>query len=98
MDCVRCGRSTDYDRVAVSRSSGSVEGSLCVDCEGTWLNGHTESTAISLVGCFECGGQPEFLFPQWDSIVESENGEGSVETEYRIRLTTPSSCRDCATE
>ncbi|WP_336034374.1 hypothetical protein [Halobacterium yunchengense] len=94
MECLRCGRSTDYDRVAVSRSSGTVEGSLCVDCEATWMNGHAESTNVGLVACLDCGDESELFFPRWDSIVESED-EGSVETEYRIRLTTPSGCREC---
>lgn len=62
------------------------------------MNGQAELTTISLGECFACGERPEFLFPQWDSIVESENGTESVETEYRIRLTTPCSCSQCAEE
>ncbi|MFB6270359.1 MAG: hypothetical protein ABEH83_10465, partial [Halobacterium sp.] len=95
MDCSRCGRTADYDRVTIHRPSGSVEGSLCTDCEDAWLNGHAENGAPSMTTCFECGNEPEFLFPQWDSIVEREDGTGVVETEYRIQLVTPASCRDC---
>ncbi|MGB9963964.1 hypothetical protein [Halobacterium sp. CBA1126] len=98
MDCLRCGRTTDYERVAVDRFSGAVEGSLCTDCEANWLNGHGDATSISLVACFKCGDQPKFLFPQWDSIVESEDSAGAVETEYRIQLTTPGSCAECTEE
>lgn len=98
MDCFRCGRHADYDRITISRSSGSVEGSLCMDCEAAWMNGHSENGSVSMATCFECGCESEFLFPQWDSIVEREDGSGSVETEYRIQLVTPASCGACLEE
>lgn len=95
MDCFRCGRHADYDRIAINRSSGTVKGSLCSECEASWMNGHSENDDLSMATCFECGSESEFLFPQWDSIVEKEDGTGSVDTEYRIRLVTPASCEQC---
>lgn len=98
MDCFRCGRGGDYDRITVKRSSGTVEGGLCVACETSWLNGHAEPGGCSMAVCFGCGGEPEFVFPKWDSIVASENGSGPVEAEYRVTLTTPGSCSACLRE
>jgi|GEM_PF-6983492 len=92
MDCYRCGRAADYDRIAVGRASGTVAGSLCLDCEDGWL---TPQTPASMTTCFDCGGSPDLFFPRWDSIVESDDGTGPVETEYRIHLTTPAACHLC---
>lgn len=91
MDCYRCGRAVDYDRITVGRASGTVAGSLCLDCESDWLS--TQDT--SMATCFDCGGRSVLLFPRWDSIVESDDGTGSVETEYRIQLTMPAACHHC---
>lgn len=97
MDCFRCGQHVDYDRVAVDRTSGSVEGSLCMECEAAWMNGHAENGDLSMATCFECGDDSEFLFPKWDSIVERDD-TNTVETEYKIRLVTPASCGQCVEE
>jgi hypothetical protein len=94
MDCFRCGRHVDYDRVAVNRQSGDVEGSLCMDCEAAWMNGHRHNGHLSMATCFECGSESEFLFPKWDSIVERDDSD-TVETEYHIQLVTPASCGQC---
>lgn len=97
MDCVRCGARSEYDRVAISRASKRVEGSLCIECEESWLREQSAVHGFSIVACFNCGGDPAFLFPRWDAIIENEV-TGSTHTEYRIRLTTPSSCQKCLTE
>lgn len=93
MDCSRCGDRVAYDRLTVDRTTGVVEGSLCVDCEDALLNGHADSEEILLTDCVGCDDDPELLFPRWDSIVEHDVND--VDTEYHIDLQTPGSCREC---
>ncbi|WP_227259586.1 hypothetical protein [Salarchaeum japonicum] len=76
----------------MGRRSGTVAGSLCLDCEDEWL---TPETVTSMATCFACDEPADLLFPKWDSIVESDDGSGPVETEYKICLTTPAACHYC---
>jgi len=94
MDCFRCGRRGNYDRVAVERSSGEILGSLCPDCEdGIFSRGSGPSTP-SMAVCLLCGGDSDVLFPRWDAVVEDD--DGAVEHEYTVSLDTPASCLACA--
>jgi hypothetical protein len=43
--------------------------------------------------CSICGGDSDILFPEWDSIIETD--DGLSEFEYTIELTTPAICEGC---
>lgn len=93
MDCFRCGRRAEYDRIAVDRSSGETLGSYCTRCERTLLSRTPEQSGAPLTTCRLCGDEPDVFFPQWDTLVEND---GDVEFEYTISLATPACCSGCA--
>jgi hypothetical protein len=94
MDCFRCGRRADYDRVAVERSTGETLGSYCDDCEADLASRAADGSAPSMAACLRCGGDPDVLFPQWDTLVERDDGR--IDHEYTISLDTPAYCLACA--
>lgn len=96
MDCFRCGRRREFDRLAVERRTGDVLGALCERCERAIVSHASETTRISMGRCLVCDAESDVLFPQWDTLVEDD--DRTVEFEYTVALDTPATCTTCAVQ
>lgn len=95
MQCYRCeGRGRSFERVAVDRATGELLGALCERCEAELSR---DDSADDFMGtCVNCRRSADLVFPQWDSILEDEDG-AITDVEYTVRLTTLATCTSCLT-
>lgn len=93
MDCVSCHADTEFNRVAVDRSSGELTGTICVQCGDDFIPRADDAPVRSMATCSICGDPADVLFPKWDSIVETDDGRNAIE--YTVTLTTPALCDEC---
>jgi len=97
MECFRCGRYQDFDRIAIERQSGDILGVLCERCEQDFIHRGADASFVSIGTCLICGEAPDLFFPKWDTLVEEEE-EATPRFEYTVSLDTPACCTTCAVQ
>ena len=92
MNCIHCGRQSDYHRAVHEVATGLDLGALCARCERERLGELPDTPSASGRTCVECGDHADYALPE-HSMVFDDRGDGERRVEgFLVTDDTPRVC------